>query len=237
MNELIKVNYDNDRPTVMGRDLHEFLEVETRYNDWFKRMTEYGFTQNIDFYSILSKTPNGGRPSADHQLTIDMAKELCMIQRTEKGKQARQYFIQVEKAWNTPDMVMARALKMADTKLLSLQNAVSMLETENKLLTQKTLTWADRKVIEALVKKYGAKIGYQEAWREFKKELLYAHGINLNLRITNWRNEHSRKTGPKTLDMIHDEEIEACISTAVALCKNNEIAINDVIQKFSKEAV
>jgi anti-repressor protein len=123
------------------------------------------------------------------------------------------------------------------TRLKEEREQNKLLQTENKLLTQKTLTWADRKIIEALVKKYGAKIGYQEAWREFKKELLYAHGINLNLRITNWRNEHSRKTGPKTLDMIHDEEIEACISTAVALCKNNEIAINDVIQKFSKEAV
>lgn len=123
------------------------------------------------------------------------------------------------------------------TRLKEEREQNKLLQTENKLLTQKTLAWADRKVIEALVKKYGAKIGYKEAWREFKKELLYAHGINLNLRITNWRNEHSRKTGPKTLDMIHDEEIEACISTAVALCKNNEIAINDVIQKFSKEAV
>lgn len=123
------------------------------------------------------------------------------------------------------------------TRLKEEREQNKLLQTENKLLAQKTLTWADRKIIEALVKKYGAKIGYQEAWREFKKELLYAHGINLNLRITNWRNEHSRKTGPKTLDMIHDEEIEACISTAVALCKNNEIAINDVIQKFSKEAV
>ena len=56
MNELIVVNYDEnaDRPTVMGRDLHKALEVETRYNDWFKRMCEYGFSENEDFYSILS---------------------------------------------------------------------------------------------------------------------------------------------------------------------------------------
>ena len=92
MNE-IAINYENaDRPTVMGRDLHKALEVETRYNDWFKRMCEYGFSENEDFYSILSKTPEGGRPSTDHQLTIEMAKEICMIQRTEKGKQCRRYF-------------------------------------------------------------------------------------------------------------------------------------------------
>ena len=86
MNELIKVNYDSDRPTLSGRELHEFLEVETRYNDWFTRMCEYGFVENIDFYSFLSKS-TGGRPSQDHQLTIDMAKEICMLQRSEKGKQ------------------------------------------------------------------------------------------------------------------------------------------------------
>lgn len=80
MNELIKVNTDNsDRPTVMGRDLHEALEISTRYNDWFKRMCEYGFSEGVDFYSVLSKTQENGRPSTDHQLTIDMAKQICMI--------------------------------------------------------------------------------------------------------------------------------------------------------------
>lgn len=123
MNELIKVNYESKRPTVMGRELHEALGVETRYNDWFKRMSEYGFTENIDFYSILSKTPDGGRPSTDHQLTIDMAKEICMIQRSEKGKQFRQYFIEVESQWNTPEAVMARALQMANKKLDEIKNA------------------------------------------------------------------------------------------------------------------
>ena len=119
MNELIVVNYDEnaDRPTVMGRDLHKALEVETRYNDWFKRMCEYGFSENEDFYSILSKTHEGGRPSTDHQLTIEMAKEICMIQRTEKGKQCRRYFIEVEKAWNNPEAIMARALKIANNKI------------------------------------------------------------------------------------------------------------------------
>lgn len=61
MNELINIHYDDDKPCVMGRELHEFLEVETRYNDWFKRMCEYDFTENIDFYSFLSKTSDNGR--------------------------------------------------------------------------------------------------------------------------------------------------------------------------------
>jgi anti-repressor protein len=95
VNELIKINNENK---VDGRELHEFLQIETRYNDWFERMKEYGFVEGVDFYSKMSKTsPNGGRPSIDHDLTISMAKEICMIQRNERGKQARLYFIECEK--------------------------------------------------------------------------------------------------------------------------------------------
>ena len=132
MNELIKINSDSDRPTVSGRELHEALGVETRYNDWFKRMCEYGFTENKDFYSILSNRSDGlaGKPRTDHALTISMAKELCMIQRTEKGKFFRQYFISVEEQWNSPEAVMARALKISNAKLLTLESTVRQLETK-----------------------------------------------------------------------------------------------------------
>ena len=123
MNELIPINMnDPERITVSARDLHEFLEVETRFNDWFHRMCEYGFDENHDFrfYSKMSNT-SGGRPAQDAQITIDMAKELCMLQRNEKGKQARQYFIQLEKDWNSPEKVMARALQIANKKLQVLE--------------------------------------------------------------------------------------------------------------------
>ena len=131
MNEItIAVKYDNDNPTVSGRELHAALMVDTRYNDWFKRMCEYGFIEGKDFYSFLSKTSEGGRPSTDHQLTIDMAKELCMIQRTEIGKCCREYFINLEKQWNSPDAVMARALQIADQKLeLAKQQNGNLIET------------------------------------------------------------------------------------------------------------
>lgn len=120
MKEIITVNYDNNRPTVLGRDLHELLEVESNYTTWFKRMCEYGFTEGTDFIPFLEES-TGGRPSQDHQLTIEMAKELCMLQRTEKGKQARQYFIELEKAWNSPEKVMARALVIAQDRIKSLE--------------------------------------------------------------------------------------------------------------------
>lgn len=106
MNELAKIipiNTENpERITVFARDLHAFLEVDTRFNDWFPRMCEYGFEEGKDFYSFLSKTQNGGRPSRDAELTIDTAKEICMLQRNEKGKIARRYFVELEKAWNSP---------------------------------------------------------------------------------------------------------------------------------------
>lgn len=100
MNQLITItqNENNDR-VVSGRELHEFLGVKTRYNDWFEDMVKYGFTENVDFIGFTEKRvkPQGGRPSVDHALKLDMAKEISMIQRNEKGKQARQYFIEVEK--------------------------------------------------------------------------------------------------------------------------------------------
>ncbi len=132
MNDLIPISYENpERPTVSGRELHEFLGIDTRYNDWFKRMVDYGFTEGEDFYSILSKTSEGGRPSTDHQLTIPMAKELCMIQRNERGKQARQYFLAVEAQWNSPEAVMRRAVLIAQKQNDQLKAANKQLLAEN----------------------------------------------------------------------------------------------------------
>ena len=99
MNQLITITQnENNDSVVSGRELHDFLEVKTPYHIWFERMTEYGFTENVDFIGFEQKSSKlGGRPSVDHALKIDMAKEISMIQRTAKGKEARQYFIQVEK--------------------------------------------------------------------------------------------------------------------------------------------
>lgn len=121
MNELINVTLnDSHEPVVSGRQLHEALGVKTAYKDWFPRMTEYGFTEGEDFSSFLSKS-TGGRPSQDHIIKLDMAKEVAMIQRTDKGKQVRAYFIQIEKDYNSPEKIMARALLMADKKVHKLE--------------------------------------------------------------------------------------------------------------------
>lgn len=120
MTELIKVTYENDRPTVSGRDLHEKLEIKTRYNDWFLRMCEFGFAEDDDYIAITQKrvTAQGNETSfTDHQLTLDMAKQICMIQRSDAGRRYREYFLEIEKAWNDPSAVMARSLIYANRQL------------------------------------------------------------------------------------------------------------------------
>ena len=128
MNELIKITTNEvGEPTVLGRELHEFLGVKTLYKDWFPRMVEYGFTEGKDFNLLKNEqvrfegNREVSRELTDHLLTIDMAKEICMIQRTERGKQARQYFIQVEKDYNSPEKIMARALRIAEKELSTLR--------------------------------------------------------------------------------------------------------------------
>ncbi|WP_225666845.1 ORF6C domain-containing protein [Lactococcus garvieae] len=108
MNQLINITQNEDNDSVVsGRELHGFLEVSTPYTQWFERMIEYGFVQNVDFIGLSQKSekPQGGRPTIDHALKLDMAKEISMIQRTAKGKEARQYFIQVEKEYKQQQQV------------------------------------------------------------------------------------------------------------------------------------
>ena len=128
MNELIPINYDNEEnPTISGRELHEALEVKSKYADWFKNMCAYGFTENSDFLTISKNLENGGR-TIEHYISIDMAKEICMLQRSEKGKMFRQYFIEVEKQWNSPEAVMSRALAIANRKIEEIKSAKILLE-------------------------------------------------------------------------------------------------------------
>lgn len=145
MEELIKINFDDnsDRPTVSGRELHERLGIRTAYKDWFPRMCEYGFVEGKDFNPLKSEQlRNEGdrqvkREIIDHQITIDMAKELCMIQRSDVGKRCREYFLDVERQFNNPEAIMARALKIADQKLLEVQNQVAQLTERNSKLVEK----------------------------------------------------------------------------------------------------
>lgn len=129
--EKIKINTNENDITISARELHSFLDVKTEFRHWFPRMCEYGFEENIDFNPVIfdhvRKEGNRQvtRSLEDYEIKLDMAKEIAMIQRNERGKQARKYFLQVEKAWNSPEMVMKRALEIANRQVenLKLENA------------------------------------------------------------------------------------------------------------------
>lgn len=143
MNELIKVDYTGEKPAVSARDLHEFLEVGTKYADWFPRMCEYGFTEGQDFNLLKNEQvrQEGNRMVSrlvdDAAVSIDMAKEICMLQRNEKGKLARQYFLQLERDWNSPEKVMARALRYAQQELQQVKALNSELTVSNQIMRPK----------------------------------------------------------------------------------------------------
>lgn len=131
MNELLKVNAENQ--TVSARDLHDALEATERFSTWFERFS-VGFVEGEDYTTVNKLTQvqnNGGiqeRVLTDHECTVDMAKHICLMSRTEKGKECRQYLIDLEKAWNTPEQVMARALKLADQTIASLNKTIETMK-------------------------------------------------------------------------------------------------------------
>lgn len=168
--ELIKIIEREGRQLVSGRELHEFLEIKTKYKDWFRRMVEYGFEEEIDFIRVAQKraTNNLKNPVTtviDHAISIDMAKEISMIQRTEKGKIARQYFINCEKKLKevkklTPMELMElqfKALKEQEEKIVQVENKIDKLEEDMPLFQ------IDCKEIQALVRKKGIEVlgGYR----------------------------------------------------------------------------
>lgn len=138
MNELIPTQQNEENEIlVCGRDLHEFLEIKTTYTQWFERMKEYGFAENVDFI-VITKNVNdassfgGVRKLIDHHIKLDMAKEISMLQRNEKGKQARLYFIEIEKKWNSPEMIVQRAMEIQNQKVKQLESHIE----ENKRFTE-----------------------------------------------------------------------------------------------------
>ena len=127
MNDLIKVNYGTEQPTVSARELHTGLEISERFQSWFNRQLQYGFQENTDYIGRKEFNTLAKQELQDYFISVDMAKQICMIQRTEKGRLYRQYFIDLEKAWNTPEQVMARALQFASKQIDSLKDRCKFL--------------------------------------------------------------------------------------------------------------
>lgn len=130
MNEMISVNYNGDMPTVSARELHKALEIKYDFKRWVDSNFKE-FVENVDYFGghtdVSSNQYGGVLTIQEYDLTVDMAKHLCLMSRTEKGKQCRQYLIDLEKAWNTPEQVFARALKMAD-------QTIAKLKSQNQIL-------------------------------------------------------------------------------------------------------
>ena len=139
MNELIKIEERNGEQLVSGRDLHKFLKVKTEFKIWISRIIDkYNFIENKDFVRVYQKcnTLGGEQEKVNYMLKIAMAKEVAMVSNTPKGKQAREYFIKCEEAWNSDDMIMARALQIQNKKIIGYKERIEALEYDNLIKAQ-----------------------------------------------------------------------------------------------------
>lgn len=179
---------------VSGRELHKQLEVQSNYTTWFDRMKDYGFTENADYvvcFPNLESEGRGGQNKVDHLIKLDMAKEICMIQRTERGKQARQYFIQVEKDYNSPEKIMARALRIAEQELSNLKITVTeqakrIEESRPKVLFAESVSASDTSILigdlAKLLKQNGYDTGQKRLFEELRqRSFLMKTGSSKNL--------------------------------------------------------
>lgn len=190
MNELFNVTTNGDKLTLSARELHKELNIAGRFSRWFEQMSEYGFEENVDYTSVQNCTEvqnNGGiqvRELQDYQITLDMAKEIAMLQRNEKGKQIRKKLIELEKAWNSPEKVMARALDIAHKTIANLQ--IKNEEMKPKALFADTVAASDSSILvgqEAkLISQSGCKMGQNRffAWLR-ENGYLCSKGENYNM--------------------------------------------------------
>lgn len=190
MNELFNVTTNGDKLTLSARELHKELNIAGRFSRWFEQMSEYGFEENVDYTSVQNCTEvqnNGGiqvRELQDYQITLDMAKEIAMLQRNEKGKEIRRKLIELEKAWNSPEKVMARALDIAHKTIANLQ--IENEEMKPKALFADTVAASDSSILvgqEAkLISQSGCKMGQNRffAWLR-ENGYLCSKGENYNM--------------------------------------------------------
>ncbi|MCT2893953.1 antA/AntB antirepressor family protein [Lacticaseibacillus paracasei] len=196
MNELIKtITRDDGTIAVSGRELHDFLKVGKDFSSWFKDMAEYGFEVGKDFSPISVKTPNGGRPRIEYVMTLDMAKEVAMIQRTDRGKQARQYFIEIDKQAHRDMTGLSPATRaaVAATQALAAQerrlNRVdAKVDAISDIVSISTMDWrrATRDIITKIAHMRGD--DYQATRKDIYKDVEQRGGYSLSTRLTNLRN-------------------------------------------------
>lgn len=153
MNELqqikITINQNNEQ-VVSARELHEALGIKDAFTTWFKYQAErLKLEEGMDFIGIFQES-TGGRPSQDYILPLDISKHFCMISGGEKAGQIRDYFISVEKSWNSPDQIMARAIQIAGIKMLEYQTKVIELAGKLDLLTHSKKLYTTTEIAKEL---------------------------------------------------------------------------------------
>lgn len=200
MNELIKVttNENGDQLT-SGRELYVFLEVTERYSSWFERMLKYDFTENVDFVGCKVFNALAKQELQDHALTLDMAKEISMIQRSEKGKQARQYFIRVEKEHKqsqldtsklSPELQMFDLLGKALAKQELATKAIDVkVDNISEIISLNSVDWKkdSNQLINKIAKQRGGFEAYRDVRNEIYEELERRAKVLLKTRLTNKR--------------------------------------------------
>ncbi|WP_270740247.1 antA/AntB antirepressor family protein [Lacticaseibacillus paracasei] len=196
MNELIKtITRDDGTIAVSGRELHDFLEVGKDFSNWFKDMASYGFEEGIDFSPFSAKTHNGGRPRIEYVMTLDMAKEVAMIQRTDRGKQARQYFIEIDKQAHhdlTGLSPATRAAVAATQALAAQERRLNRVDAKvnaiSDIVSISTMDWrrATREIITKIAHMRGD--DYQATRNDIYKDVEQRGGYSLSTRLTNLRN-------------------------------------------------
>lgn len=183
MNEIIKVNYETDEPTVSARSLYEGLEIKKRFSSWFESNSQ-GFIENEDYcgaYLEVQSNQHGGiKDLQDYLLSVDMAKHICLMSRTDKGKICRQYLIDLEKAWNTPEQIMARALKLADKTIKNLELTIEeqrpLVDFANKVSDSSNLI--DMGKMAKLLKDEHINIGRNRLFEQLRrKEILMKNNM------------------------------------------------------------
>ena len=227
----------NDKPYFMANDVAKALgyakpnnAISTHCKAALKqgipisgKIQEVNFISEGDVYRLIMKSK---LPSAEKFESWVMDEVLPTIRKT--GGYINDVDLMINTYFSDIPDEQKTLVKGLMTNITALQSKNFALNNENDLLAQKNLEWANRPLINALVRTYAASMGnnFGKAWNDFKKELLYKHSINLNSRITNYLNTSGKKTKPKTLDMLDDSELPSAISTAVSLCRENEVDID-----------
>ncbi|MBO1583007.1 antA/AntB antirepressor family protein [Bacillus sp. XF8] len=213
-NEMLPIyQNENGEKFVNARELHENLMSKQKFADWIKkRIDNYGFVENEDFFITLGKS-SGGRPTTDYILTLDTAKEVSMVENNEMGRAIRKYFIKVEKRHRQEQPTSPlQALQMAvnrmvlqEQKMIQLEQQVTTVQHRINSLdtidTEGDLQQRLNKMIQRLAWNEG--VNFQEAWKMFRNAYNTAYKTNLRAKLNNYKEKHGLKqlTVPQYLSL------------------------------------